>query len=139
MTALSADNPFAQPSALPYQLPPFDRIDIDAYRPAFLAGMAQQQLEIEAIAAQPHAPRASRIASWRWSAPAGCWSGFHCVLQSGAVRRRARDAAAGSGHCPAAGGGPPDSGPPDIGPLLAYRGLGPSAQPRASPATLRWG
>lgn len=47
---LGADNPFASPSALPYQLPPFDRIRDSDYRPAFLAGMAQQRAEVDAIA-----------------------------------------------------------------------------------------
>jgi peptidyl-dipeptidase Dcp len=53
---LAADNPFAQPSPLPYQLPPFDRISIAAYRPALLAGMAAQQREAQAIASDPRAP-----------------------------------------------------------------------------------
>ncbi|MGH8207891.1 MAG: hypothetical protein ACRETK_14035, partial [Steroidobacteraceae bacterium] len=54
--ALTADNPFAQSSSLPYQLPPFDRIGMDSYRPAFLAGMAAQRHEADAIARQPDAP-----------------------------------------------------------------------------------
>jgi peptidyl-dipeptidase Dcp len=54
--ALAADNPFAQPSHLPYQLPPFDRIGTQSYWPAFLAGMATQRLEADAIAAQPAPP-----------------------------------------------------------------------------------
>ena len=37
---MGADHPFAAPSTLPYQLPPFGDIDEAAYRPAFLAGMA---------------------------------------------------------------------------------------------------
>ena len=48
-TQLSADNPFAQPSTLPYQLPPFDRIKEADFRPAFEAGMAEQRKEVEAI------------------------------------------------------------------------------------------
>jgi peptidyl-dipeptidase Dcp len=48
--ALGADNPFALPSTLPYQLPPFERIRDADYRPAFLAGMAQQRAEVDAIA-----------------------------------------------------------------------------------------
>lgn len=51
--AMSPDNPFAQPSSLPYQLPPFDRIGSADYRPAFLEGMAAQRLEIDAIAHNP--------------------------------------------------------------------------------------
>jgi peptidyl-dipeptidase Dcp len=46
-------NPFAQPSSLPYQLPPFDRIRDADYRPAFIDGMAAQRLEIDAIAHNP--------------------------------------------------------------------------------------
>lgn len=53
--AISPDNPFAQPSSLPFQLPPFDRIRDADYRPAFLAGMAAQRLEICAIAQHPEA------------------------------------------------------------------------------------
>ncbi|MFI4913661.1 MAG: M3 family metallopeptidase [Steroidobacterales bacterium] len=53
---LSADNPFAQPSSLPFQLPPFDRIRATDYRPAFLAGMAGQRAEIDAIAHDPEPP-----------------------------------------------------------------------------------
>ena len=50
---MSPDNPFAQPSRLPYQLPPFDRIGDADYRPAFIDGMAAQRLEIDAIAHHP--------------------------------------------------------------------------------------
>ena len=49
-------NPFFAESALPYRLPPFDRIDDAHYRPAFERGMAEQLEEIEAIAAQPDPP-----------------------------------------------------------------------------------
>lgn len=54
--ALSATNPFAQVSTLPYQLPPFDRIKDADFRPAFDAGMAEQLREIGAIASNPAAP-----------------------------------------------------------------------------------
>ena len=54
--AMSPDNPFAQPSSLPYQLPPFDRIHDADYRPAFVDGMAAQRVEIDAIAHNPNAP-----------------------------------------------------------------------------------
>ena len=49
-------NPFFAESALPYRLPPFDRIDDAHYRPAFERGMAEQIEEIEAIAARPDPP-----------------------------------------------------------------------------------
>ena len=45
-----ADNPFFAESPLPYQHPPFDRIDDAHYAPAFERGMADQIAEIEAIA-----------------------------------------------------------------------------------------
>jgi hypothetical protein len=53
---LSADNPFARPSTLPYQLPPFDHIKDADFRPAFDAGMAEQRKEIEAMDRNPAPP-----------------------------------------------------------------------------------
>jgi peptidyl-dipeptidase Dcp len=53
-TAMS-DGPFAHPSTLPYQLPPFDRIRNADYQPAFEAGMREQNAEIERIAHNPAA------------------------------------------------------------------------------------
>ena len=50
------ENPFLTESTLPYQLPPFDRIDDAHYGPAFERGMAEQIEEIEAIAAQSDPP-----------------------------------------------------------------------------------
>lgn len=50
-TTLDADNPFAAPSTLPYGLPDFARIREEHYRPALLAGMAEQRAEVEAIVA----------------------------------------------------------------------------------------
>ncbi|HVO31993.1 MAG TPA: dipeptidyl carboxypeptidase II, partial [bacterium] len=49
-------NPFLQPSTLPYQLPPFDKITDADFRPAFDQGMAEQRKEIDAIAHDPEAP-----------------------------------------------------------------------------------
>jgi peptidyl-dipeptidase Dcp len=46
-------NPFAQPSALPFETPPFDRIHDNDYLPALEAGMAEQLREVGAIAADP--------------------------------------------------------------------------------------
>lgn len=43
-------NPFFGISALPYQAPPFDRIQQDHYRPAFDKGVAQKRAEVQAIA-----------------------------------------------------------------------------------------
>ena len=53
-TSPMADNPFAQPSTLPFQMPPFDRIHDSDYLPAFEAGMREQLREVAAIAHNPH-------------------------------------------------------------------------------------
>jgi peptidyl-dipeptidase Dcp len=55
-TSPMADNPFAQPSTLEFQLPPFDRIRDSDYRPAFEAGMREQLREVAAIARNPAPP-----------------------------------------------------------------------------------
>ena len=55
-TALPSDNPFAEPSPLPFHTPAFDKINVNHYQPAFMAGMKQQLLEVEAIANQAEAP-----------------------------------------------------------------------------------
>jgi len=49
-------NPFAQPSDLPLQAPPFDRIKDTDYQPAIEDGMRQQLVEIDAIISNPDAP-----------------------------------------------------------------------------------
>jgi peptidyl-dipeptidase Dcp len=51
-----AENPFDQPSGLPYRLPPFDRVTNADYRPAFEAGMREQRAEVLKIAADPAPP-----------------------------------------------------------------------------------
>jgi peptidyl-dipeptidase Dcp len=53
---LPASNPFARPSALPFQAPDFSRIKDSDYLPALLAGMAQQKREVLAIANNPAPP-----------------------------------------------------------------------------------
>lgn len=53
---MTTDNPFFAASDLPYQLPPFDRIEIGHYLPAFERGMAEQRAEVEAIATLPEPP-----------------------------------------------------------------------------------
>ncbi|MER7003301.1 M3 family metallopeptidase [Dactylosporangium sp. NPDC000555] len=53
---MTTDNPFFVPSDLPYQLPPFDRIEVDHYLPAFERGMAEQRAEVAAISADPAPP-----------------------------------------------------------------------------------
>lgn len=49
MTQLDAANPFASPSTLPYDLPPFADIRDEHFEPAFEAGMAEQLAEVQAI------------------------------------------------------------------------------------------
>ncbi len=51
-----ADNPFAQPSTLPFELPPFDRIHDADFLPAYEAGMSEQLREVAAIAHSPQPP-----------------------------------------------------------------------------------
>jgi peptidyl-dipeptidase Dcp len=46
-------NPFYAPSCLPFEAPPFDRIQDSDYQPAIEAGMAQQLVEIRVIADSP--------------------------------------------------------------------------------------
>ncbi|MEZ6121652.1 MAG: M3 family metallopeptidase [Planctomycetaceae bacterium] len=53
---LAADNPFSSPSVLPLQAPPFDRITVEHYQPAFMVGMQQQLDEVKAIADQADEP-----------------------------------------------------------------------------------
>jgi peptidyl-dipeptidase Dcp len=55
-TSPMADNPFAQPSTLPFQMPPFDRIHDSDYLPAFAAALHEQLAEVAAIAHNPQPP-----------------------------------------------------------------------------------
>lgn len=55
-TKFGPSNPFFQPSTLPFQAPPFDKIKDEDYQPAIEAGMAEQLSEIEAIADNPEPP-----------------------------------------------------------------------------------
>ncbi len=54
--ATGQGNPFAKPSTLPFQAPPFDQIKDSDYQPAFEQGMREQLAEIEAIANDPAPP-----------------------------------------------------------------------------------
>src|ERR1700754_5231989 len=56
LAAFGPGNPFYAPSSLPFQAPPFDQICDSDYQPAIEAGMAQQLLEIRAIAENPEQP-----------------------------------------------------------------------------------
>lgn len=51
-----AENPLFVESSLPYELPPFDRIEATHFAPAFERGMAEHLAEIEAITTQSDAP-----------------------------------------------------------------------------------
>ena len=53
---LPESNPFAQPSSLPFQAPPFDRIELEHFQPALIAGMKEQLQEIDAITEQSATP-----------------------------------------------------------------------------------
>ncbi|KFC10865.1 dipeptidyl carboxypeptidase [Trabulsiella guamensis ATCC 49490] len=50
---MPANNPFFEASLLPYQAPPFDRIEDSHYRPAFDEGVRRKRAEIAAIASNP--------------------------------------------------------------------------------------
>ena len=56
MNPASYSGPFAALSPLPYHLPAFDKITDADFAPAFEAGMAQQRIEVDAIAANKEAP-----------------------------------------------------------------------------------
>lgn len=49
-------NPFFETYTTPYGAPPFDKIKVEHYMPAFLEGMAQQKAEIDAIVNNTEAP-----------------------------------------------------------------------------------
>jgi peptidyl-dipeptidase Dcp len=52
----AAENPFFKESTLPYQAPPFDKIEDSDYQPAIEEGMKQELADIEMIANNPDAP-----------------------------------------------------------------------------------
>ncbi len=54
--ATSSANPFLEPSTLPYQAPPFDRITDADYQPAIEAGIERQRAQIDSIARQDAPP-----------------------------------------------------------------------------------
>lgn len=58
LTVSCADtqNPFFAEFGTPYGVPPFDKIKPEHYMPAFIEGMRQDSLEIEAIANNPEPP-----------------------------------------------------------------------------------
>ena len=50
------ENPLLQPAATPYGLPPFDRIELQHYEPAFEQALAVARNEIKTITENPAAP-----------------------------------------------------------------------------------
>ena len=54
--ALDPRNPFAAPSDLPFAVPPFDRIRVEHYAPAFEAGMAEHLREVDELLAADLTP-----------------------------------------------------------------------------------
>ena len=55
-TAFDASNPFAQPSTLPFNAPPFDKIKDSDFQPAIEEGMRRSLAEVDAIANNADAP-----------------------------------------------------------------------------------
>ncbi|MCC8142723.1 MAG: M3 family metallopeptidase [Tannerellaceae bacterium] len=49
-------NPFLTEYNTPFNVSPFDKIQLEHYKPAFIQGMAEQKAEVEAIITQPEAP-----------------------------------------------------------------------------------
>lgn len=49
-------DPFFETYTTPYGVPPFDKVKIEHYMPAFVEGMAQQKAEIDAIVNNPEEP-----------------------------------------------------------------------------------
>ncbi len=56
VSCADTQNPFFAEFDTPYGVPPFDKIKTEHYMPAFLEGMRQDSLEIEAIANNPEPP-----------------------------------------------------------------------------------
>jgi peptidyl-dipeptidase Dcp len=56
IAARADTNPFFQPSPLPFQAPPFDRIHDADYQPALEAGMREQLAQVDSIAGQAAPP-----------------------------------------------------------------------------------
>lgn len=52
----ASENPLLEPSTLPYQMPPFDRIRVSDYVPAFEEAMREQLREVAAIVHNPKPP-----------------------------------------------------------------------------------
>ena len=55
-TETMTENPLLTEFKTPFGVPPFDKIELDDYMPAFKEGIAQQQKEVEEIVKQKAAP-----------------------------------------------------------------------------------
>lgn len=69
---IDTSNPLLAEWETPYATPPFERIELKDYEPAFDAAIAVQRAEIEAIVKNPPSLR-STIRSSRWNVPANCF------------------------------------------------------------------
>jgi len=56
LAAFSVENPFFSSYKTPYSAPPFDKIKVEHYMPAFMKGIEQHDAEIAAIVADKNAP-----------------------------------------------------------------------------------
>jgi peptidyl-dipeptidase Dcp len=56
LDAFNSDNPFFEPSGLPFGAPPFDRIRDEHYQPAIEEGMRRHRVEVDAIVATDAPP-----------------------------------------------------------------------------------
>lgn len=74
--AETGGNPFLTEYTTPFQVPPFDLIKMEHYKPAFLQGMEEQKAEIEAIVNNPE--------------PATFQNTIAALDQSGALLRKVR-------------------------------------------------
>ena len=63
-------NPLLEDWTTPFEMPPFDRIELEHFVPAFDKGFAANRKEIAAIADNPRTRRRSPTPSRRWSARA---------------------------------------------------------------------
>ena len=52
----AAPNPFFTEYTTPFGVPPFDKIEVAHYKPAFEKGMEEQKKEIDAIVNNPEEP-----------------------------------------------------------------------------------
>jgi peptidyl-dipeptidase Dcp len=78
-------SPFYASSTLPFQATPFDKIKESDYQPAIDAGMAQQLVEVEAIANNPAPPTfENTLVALERSGQLfdRAWNAFNCVTQA---------------------------------------------------------